>query len=159
VCIFTIKLCHDFTINSTRKCHEINCLRFSGYYLVDQFVKIRIYGIFLIQIAKIIFIQTSPNCDVVDLTLFSHFKHFMLGLNQTLAANSYFLMGNPMNNCNCLNMWLLTGSARIPRGVNKFPGGRKPLRALQHVNFVNRKLFHLNYFFEVMGDLKQRTIS
>jgi len=32
--------------------------------------------------------------DLVDLTLFSHFKHFMLGLNQTLAANSYFLMVN-----------------------------------------------------------------
>ena len=59
-----------------------------------------------------------------------------------------------MNNSNCLNQWFLTGSARIPRGVNKFPGGVSPC-----VNFVNRKLFHPNYFFKVMGDLKQRTIT
>jgi len=52
------------------------------------------YGISLIQIAKIIYIRTSPNYDPVDLTVFSHFKHFMLGRNQTLAVNSYVLMVN-----------------------------------------------------------------
>jgi len=118
VCIFTIKLCHDFTINSTRKCHEINCLRFSGYYLVDQCAKIRIYGISLIQIGKIIYIRTSPIFDLVDLTLFSHFKHFMLRLNETLAANSNFWWVM-MNNSNCLNKWFLTGSVRIPTGESR----------------------------------------
>jgi len=31
VCKFTISLCHDFTINSSRKSREINCLTISGY--------------------------------------------------------------------------------------------------------------------------------
>jgi len=35
VCIFTIKLCHDFTIKSSRKSREIN-----GYYPVKLLAKI-----------------------------------------------------------------------------------------------------------------------
>jgi len=40
--IFTIKLCHDFTINLSHKSHEINCLTISGYYLVNRLAKIQI---------------------------------------------------------------------------------------------------------------------
>ena len=95
------------------------------------------------------------NYDLVDLTSFSHFKHFMLGLNETLSANSWVMM----NICNCLNKWVLTGSVRIPTREARNSQGAQALRALQYVNFLNRKLFHPTYFFEVMGDLKQRTIS
>jgi len=35
VCIFTIKLCHDFTINLFCKSREINFLTVSGYYPVS----------------------------------------------------------------------------------------------------------------------------
>ena len=110
----------------TRKSHEINCLRFSGYYLVDRLAKIQMYGISRIHIAKIIYIQSSPNCDLVDLILFSLFKHISC-LDQIkpylLIQIFRWLM---MSNSNCLNQWFLTESARIPRGVSKFPGGAKP---------------------------------
>jgi len=33
--VLTIKVCHDFTINSSRKSRDINCLRSSGYYPVS----------------------------------------------------------------------------------------------------------------------------
>ena len=31
VCIFTIKLCHDFKNKLSRKSRDINCLTISGY--------------------------------------------------------------------------------------------------------------------------------
>lgn len=33
VCIFTIQICYDFTIKTSRKSPEINFLTISGYYL------------------------------------------------------------------------------------------------------------------------------
>ena len=42
VCVFAIKLCHEF--NSSRKSREINCRTISGYYPVNRLVKIQIYG-------------------------------------------------------------------------------------------------------------------
>jgi len=44
VCIFTTKLCHNFTINLSRKSREINCLTISGYYPVNWLVKMQISG-------------------------------------------------------------------------------------------------------------------
>jgi len=35
--------------------------------------------------------------------------------------------------------------------VNKFPAGREPLRALQHVKFLNEEVFHPTYLFKVWG--------
>ena len=43
VSIFTMKLCHDFTINLLRKSREINCLTISKYYPVSYNANIRIY--------------------------------------------------------------------------------------------------------------------
>jgi len=40
--IFTIKLCHDFTINSSRKSREINRLTISSYYPISRLAEIQI---------------------------------------------------------------------------------------------------------------------
>ena len=43
VCIYIIKLCHDFTIRSSRKSCEINYLTIiNGYYQVNLLAKIQI---------------------------------------------------------------------------------------------------------------------
>ena len=44
ICIFTIKLCHEFALNLLRKSCEINYLTISGYYPVNRLAKLQISG-------------------------------------------------------------------------------------------------------------------
>ena len=44
VCVFTIKLCHEFAFNLSRKFLEIICLTISGYYPANRLAKIQILG-------------------------------------------------------------------------------------------------------------------
>jgi len=44
VCILTIKLCHDFTIDLSRKSCAMNCLNIIGYYPVNWLGKMQISG-------------------------------------------------------------------------------------------------------------------
>jgi len=38
-----------------------------------------------------------------------------------------------------------------PGGINQFPGWREPSPALQHMKFLNEKVFHPIYSFKVRG--------
>ena len=57
MCIYNKTVCHDFTMNLSRKSRETNCLTISGYYPVNQLPNIQIY----IRIVKIIDIPTNPS--------------------------------------------------------------------------------------------------
>jgi len=41
-----------------------------------------------------------------------------------------------------------------PGGINQFPGWREPSPALQHMKFLNEKVFHPIYSFKVRGAWK-----
>jgi len=61
VCIFAIKLCHDFTSNLSRKSREISCLTISGNYLVNRLVETQLYGYIPYPDSQIIIDgQTNP---------------------------------------------------------------------------------------------------
>jgi len=50
----------------------LQCLQHAN---LMKLTKMQMYRISLIHIAKIVYIHTSHNCDLVDLTFVSHFKH------------------------------------------------------------------------------------
>ena len=61
VCIFTIKLRHDFTVNLSHKSSDITCLTISGHYPVNRWVNTKISDISVTLIVKSIDIRTNPS--------------------------------------------------------------------------------------------------
>jgi len=53
VCILTIKLCHDFTIDLSRKSCAMNCLNIIGYYPVNWLGKMQISGYYKLLISAL----------------------------------------------------------------------------------------------------------